>query len=150
MSNPTGKISRWLSSTILKPEFGLQFRVFGVAIFLFLLFYFVASFGAFAADVRVIDGDTIVVDGEHFRIKDLDAPEIMHRKCPEERVLGKQAKAFVEGFLRGKELIIDRTGKKSRNRPVVRVYVDGERLANAVIDAGYGVWWTGKKHDWCS
>ncbi len=47
---------------------------------------------AFAVDVRVIDGDTIDMDGDRVRIMGLDAPETHQAQCDSEYRLGMRAK----------------------------------------------------------
>ena len=150
MFNRIGTISRSLISTIRNPEFGLQYRVFGIGLVLVLLFYFSAPFWAYASDTRVVDGDTIVVGDEHIRVHKLDAPEIRNAECSTEKALGLQAKAFVEGYLYDAEITITRTGKKTWGRSEADVYVDGVSLTDTVIAHGYGVRWSGDKHDWCN
>ena len=51
----------------------------------------VASGGAAARDVRVIDGDTIELDGERIRIMGLDAPETHPSRFDTEYRLGMAA-----------------------------------------------------------
>ena len=40
-----------------------------------LILFFIFSTQAFANDLKVIDGDTIVLNGEKIRFADIDAPE---------------------------------------------------------------------------
>jgi endonuclease YncB( thermonuclease family) len=44
------------------------------------------------------DGDTATVNGDHYRIVGMDAPEI-HGKCPEERALALKAKAALNQYM---------------------------------------------------
>lgn len=115
----------------------------------FALAAFIATTPALASDLRVIDGDTIVVSGEHVRVKGLDAPEIRHAACPAEKAAGEASKAFVVKIVRDAEIALVRDRKDRYGRTVADVSVNGSDLADAVIAAGYGVRWTGQKHDWC-
>jgi endonuclease YncB( thermonuclease family) len=43
------------------------------------------------AEIQVVDGDTIRVAGETFRLVGFDAPETYRARCPSERDLGNRA-----------------------------------------------------------
>jgi len=76
------------------------------------------------ADIRVVDGDTVHIDGEKIRIMGLNTPETWRPKCIAEEMLGKQATAY------GKVLAeqigrIERHGKDRYGRTLARVYLEG-------------------------
>ena len=118
-----------------------------------------ASAPASAADyawpvVRVIDGDTIVVDasadlpGEiaqlRVRLRGIDAPEIGHRAgCEAERAAGDQAKATAEEFLDAALTVVVRDPEwgKWGGRVVADVILDGK---HSLAD-----WVTLGARDWC-
>ena len=102
--------------------------------------------------VRVIDGDTIVVDidkgfgdwrhGEHIRLAGIDAPEVRG----EEREAGREAARFLEDLLdrrKGPYLYLitdrDRTGKFGRY--IARVVIDTPDgpvdVCEALVQAGH-------------
>ena len=91
------------------------------------------------AETRVVDGDTIHIDGEKIRIMGLNTPETWRPKCMAERMLGKRATAY------GEELAplierIERHGKDRYGRTLARVKLDnGEDWADAMIKAGLAV-----------
>ena len=77
--------------------------------------------------LRVIDGDTVeaVVDlglttytKEHLRLYDIDCPELFRPSCAAEKEHAREAKAFVENLVLGKDVLIrtfkDKTGKYGR------------------------------------
>ncbi len=102
---------------------------------------------------RAIDGDTIVVDGEHIRILNIDTPEIKHARCDAERRLGKVAKVRVEGLLASGRLTIAR-GDGDRmtdkyGRTLGRVAVDGVDVGETLIAEGLARRWDGARHPWC-
>jgi nucleoside 2-deoxyribosyltransferase/endonuclease YncB( thermonuclease family) len=122
------------------------------------------------ADIRVIDGDTIVVDGEKVRIVGLDAPEIGRARCPAERRLGEAARQRLA------QLLTDACGPLSRageaclrmqrqplpdryGRTLARLAPGGEDVTRAMIGAGLAEPYTcrgagagarcPRRPDWC-
>lgn len=107
-----------------------------------------------ARPVRVIDGDTIVVDIDHgmhvftsqsLRLKDVDCPEL-YRGSDEEKAAGRAARAFVQEWLAARTgawplFVNTYKDRQSFNRYVADVWdVDGNSLAVAIVDAGHGSW----------
>lgn len=106
-----------------------------------------------AADIYVIDGDTIVVSGEHIRIANIDAPEILHFKCTAEYRLGERAKARMEVIVASGALTIAR-GDHGRmrdryGRSLGRVMIDGQDAGAMLVAEGLAHWWDGRRHPWC-
>lgn len=98
----------------------------------------------------MIDGDTIVVDGEHIRILGLDAPEIGHAQCDDERRRGAAAKAALAELLAGHEPQIERRGLDRYRRTLAVVSVDGRNVASTLISAGHArIYWGGRRGAWC-
>lgn len=82
--------------------------------------------------VKVIDGDTVVIDCDHNRrtvnIDGIDAPEL-------DQPWGKEVRSFVKGMLKGKEVeveIVDSSGDTVR----ARVFVDGVDLSEMLVSRG--------------
>jgi endonuclease YncB( thermonuclease family) len=63
----------------------------GLALVLILLAAPVQSAPIEPAQVEVLDGDTIRIAGETFRLVGFDAPETYRAQCPAERGLGNRA-----------------------------------------------------------
>ena len=88
---------------------------------------------------RVIDGDTIVVDG-HVRVRliGVDTPETQHPEKPVEP-LGPEATAFTRSLVedRNVELQFDRERRDRYGRVLAYVYVDGRLLNEEIIRAGF-------------
>ena len=114
-----------------------------------------------ATYVRNYDGDTIILNlpklhpiiGEKIaiRVDGIDTPEI-RGKCDKEKYNAKQAKGMVEDFFKDAEHIDLKNMKRGKYfRIVADVYVDGENLADALIDAGMAVRYDGgkKNNSWC-
>ena len=109
-----------------------------------------------AASVTVIDGDTLIIDGERVRLHGIDAPEIRRAQCPEEREKGLQARAFVQGVLSTNaaiELNAVQVKPDRYGRTIGTVSIAGEDLGEMLIDAGYAAEWDydggAEKPEWC-
>jgi endonuclease YncB( thermonuclease family) len=108
---------------------------------------------ASASDTYVIDGDTIVIAGEHIRIANIDAPEIGHYKCDAELRLGNVARARMQALTASGSISIVR-GDHGRmtdkyGRSLGRVMVDGKDVGEILIAEGLARRWDGKRHPWC-
>ncbi len=124
---------------------------------------FAKSFGDFygAVYLRNYDGDTITFNlpGLHpiigekisIRVNGIDTPEI-RGNCEREKYDAKQAKEMVADILKDAEKITLRNMERGKYfRIVADVYVDGENIANMLIEAGMAVKYGGgkKTHKWC-
>ena len=110
------------------------------------------------------DGDSGKLGDLKFRIANKDAPEtgsLKQRggaKCEAERALGYEAKAYMVGITKDKEIRIERDyGKDRYGRLVVDLSADGNDVGDAAVDAGHLRNWRHKngralssKPDWCA
>ena len=141
---------------------------------------FFAAIPAQAADiyaeyVRNYDGDTVTVDlvdlrdidldGTYaplwdnigIRVAGVDTPEI-RGKCPEEKVLAKEAKALVKSVLKDAEFIAIRNAKRGKYFRIVGDIIiepgtDAEiNLKDILLDANLAVPYNGgrKTKSWCN
>lgn len=104
------------------------------------------------APARVIDGDTLRLDGVTIRVADLDAPEVGRRaRCDRERDLGNAATAHARRIIAAARSVTYTPLYRDRyGRTVARVQIDGTDMTNAMIQSGYAVRWVwGQKHRWC-
>ncbi len=111
--------------------------------------------------VRVIDGDTIKVDihgihpligdGISVRLAGIDTAELSSTD-PRIKKLALEAKAFVEKALANSDNVLLLNIKRGKYfRILAEVYVDGERLADKLLEAGLAVPYKGgKKPDWAT
>jgi endonuclease YncB( thermonuclease family) len=132
--------------------------------FLLLPSYSLAkSFGDYqgAVYVRNYDGDTVTFNlpGLHpiigekisIRVNGIDTPEI-RGKCEKEKYDAKQAKEMVTDILKDAERINLKNMQRGKYfRIAADVFVDGESLADMLIEAGMAVRYDGEKktHKWC-
>ena len=92
---------------------------------------------------RVIDGDTLVLDGgERVRLIGVDTPETVHPQKPVE-YFGKEASEFTRRAAEGRRVRLEYdqgTGRQDRyGRTLAYVYLEDGRLLNLkIIEGGYG------------
>ena len=107
------------------------------------------------------DGDTIRFDLPRYppiagkdirvRVNGIDTPEIKG-KCEKEKYNAQQAQQMVEDILKDAEQITLKNMERGKYfRIAADVIVDGENLADQLIDAGVAVKYDGgkKTHKWC-
>lgn len=100
-------------------------------------------------DWRVIDGDTIELEGERIRLAGIDTPEIFAPGCDAERMLGARASAELAALLQGQRIEVERLGVDRYGRTLANLAADGRDIGTALIAAGLAVEWSGRRHDWC-
>jgi micrococcal nuclease len=91
--------------------------------------------------VRVVDGDTIEVDGgERVRLIGVDTPEVVDPRRPVQ-YFGKEASAFTRRMVEGKDVRLesDQETHDRYGRTLAYVYLQDGTLLNAeIIRQGYG------------
>jgi len=100
-----------------------------------------APSGEWRVVVRVVDGDTLVLDGnERVRLIGVDTPETVDPRRPVQ-YFGKEASAFTRRLAEGKRarLAYDRERTDRYGRTLAYVYLEGGTFLNAeIIRQGYG------------
>jgi endonuclease YncB( thermonuclease family) len=105
------------------------------------------------AGFAVIDGDTVHLGKERYRLLDIDAAEIRRAQCDAERRLGELTKHRLEALLRSGQVALhpDPPTKRDKyGRLLVHLLVDGEDAACVLIREGYARPWRGRREDWCT
>jgi len=97
-----------------------------------------------AGTIEWSDGDSGRIDGAKFRLASVDAPETSPvgsrygAECESERILGLEAKTFVEDLTDSGNVRVSRQyGEDRYGRAVVELEVDGQDVAATGLDAGY-------------
>lgn len=97
--------------------------------------------GGWRRVVRVVDGDTLLLDGdERVRLIGVDTPESVDPRRPVQSY-GKEASAFTRRLAEGKRvrLAFDQERKDRYGRTLAYVYLEDGTLLNAeIIRQGYG------------
>lgn len=100
---------------------------------------------AYRSAIRVIDGDTILLDGdERVRLIGVDTPETVHPNKPVE-YFGKEASEFTRKMVEGKQVRLeyDWERKDKYDRTLAYVYLEDGTFLNAeIIRQGYGFAYT--------
>ena len=124
---------------------------------------------ALAADyawpvVRVVDGDTVLVDAGadvppelaaiRVRLRGVDVPGIgRYADCDAEREAGLAAAAFTADVLAGADAVAVRDpawGRWGGGRVIADLIVDGRSLAHTLIETGHGRPYDGgRRGSWC-
>jgi endonuclease YncB( thermonuclease family) len=97
-----------------------------------------------AAATRVIDGDTIEVDGLKIRIAEIDTPETGRARCQREFELGQAAKQRLAELLAGGELtvvVVSPTGG-GFGRALGYVFVGEVDVGQTLLEEGLALKWT--------
>jgi len=103
----------------------------------------------------VYDGDTVALNcGEGTeitaRVVGMDAPETKKSGCAEELAHGTLATDRLREMLNRSDVTFHRTGTDKYNRPLIRLFTDGEDVARTMIREGLAVRYGGGKHiNWC-
>jgi len=124
---------------------------------------FAKSYGDYEGAVYIsnYDGDTIKFNlpGLHpligkkisIRVNGIDTPE-MRGKCEQEKYNAQQAKEMVADILKDAEQVDLKNMERGKYfRIAADVFVDGENLADMLIEAGMAIRYDGgkKTHSWC-
>jgi endonuclease YncB( thermonuclease family) len=108
-----------------------------------------------ASLVRVIDGDTVVIDGTHVRIANIDAPELGHARCDAEKRLALVAKRRLEALLAGGGIAVhvgdpqDGRTRDRHGRTLATVSAGGRDVGEVLVAEGLARPWDGRRHPWC-
>ena len=108
---------------------------------------------AMAVSLAVIDGDTVHLEQERYRLLGIDAAEIHHAQCDAERRLGELTKHRLEALIRSGSIAFAPNPPAERDRYgrlLVHLFVNGEDAACILIREGYARPWRGRREDWCT
>jgi endonuclease YncB( thermonuclease family) len=93
-----------------------------------------------AQDLRVVDGDTIHLNGEKIRFTGIDTPELK-QTCIKEGVIepcGVTAKEFLIEKIGNNKVNCISQGKDQYKRTLAECFVNGESLSSYIVRSGYG------------
>lgn len=102
--------------------------------------------------IRVIDGDTIELGDDKFRLLGFDTPETYYAKCAAEKARGNAATARLRELIAGGDVQIAPTRKKDKyGRGLATLYVGGRDVAAIMIEEGLArPYRGGRRGGWCS
>ena len=101
--------------------------------------------------VRVIDGDTLQLNGVVYRIANIDTPETGPRaQCEDERRRAAAATEHARKLVVSARSIEPQPERLARyGRVVAMVSLDGQDFGEIMIAAGHARPWRGRREPWC-
>lgn len=106
-----------------------------------------------AAELTVVDGDSVAIEGQEWRLIGLDAPETARANCEGERRAGLFAARRLAALIgSGAAIVMHPTGTRDRHRrPLGRLEIGGADVAATLIEEGYARPYNGgRRKGWCS
>lgn len=106
-----------------------------------------------APELIVPDGETFTLDGERFRLANIDAPEKLNPHCAAEAVLAATSRERLQGlllptlFYGGLEL--DRHGTDDLGRTLALVSIKGRDVGEVLMEEGLAKPWRELPAEWC-
>lgn len=89
----------------------------------------------------IIDGDTVVVTGQHIRLKGIDAPELAQR-CGEGQAdypCGQEARRALVKMIDGKPIRCETSGRDKYKRTLGTCFAGDANLNRAMVETGQAV-----------
>ena len=108
-----------------------------LSLYVFLVFMFCNT--SFADSLRVVDGDTIVLNGEKIRFSGIDTPELKQTclKGDQEVGCGMSAKKLLVKKIGNATPECIREGKDVYKRTLAECFVNGKSLSKFLVRSGY-------------
>ena len=123
----------------------MRFKNFSIIFFYLLLILSLGAQQTWRTCIRVVDGDTIVLDGnEKVRLIGVDTPETKDPRKPVQ-YFGQEAYEFTKGLVEGNKVRLkyDQTRIDKDGRTLAYVYLEDGTFLNAeIIKQGYGFAYT--------
>jgi len=110
-----------------------------LAISIFLLIFFLFSNQVSSQELRVVDGDTIHLNGEKIRFTGIDTPELK-QTCIKEGVInlcGVTAKEILIVKIGDNKVECISEGKDQYKRTLAECFVNDESLSSYLVRSGY-------------
>ena len=104
-----------------------------------LLIFFLIFNQVRSQDLRVVDGDTIHLNGEKIRFTGIDTPELK-QTCIKEGVInlcGVTAKEFLINKIGNNQVECIGEGKDQYKRTLAECFANGESLSSYLVRSGY-------------
>ena len=127
-------------------QFWLKFMTDPKLVIIGLILYFVSwkcwpyyfpNISYIDTEIKVIDGDTIIVGKVKIRLAGIDAPEL-EQNCSKEKC-GQKAKAFLLNLTSGKKVECSDEGVDKYGRTLSYCFVDKISINAAMIESGNAV-----------
>ncbi len=109
-------------------------KIFGIVVLGFLVCNI-----SFADNLKIIDGDTIILNGEKIRFSGIDTPELKQTclKDDQEVPCGMTAKRLLKEKIGNATIECISEGKDTYKRTLAECFVNGESLSKFLVRSGY-------------
>ncbi len=104
-----------------------------------LIFFFLTYFDVKSSELKIIDGDTIHLNGEKIRFSGIDTPEIKQKCTKNNEVImcGIQAKELLINKIENNKINCVREGKDQYKRTLAECFVNDLSLSSYLVKSGY-------------
>jgi len=104
-----------------------------------IILFFLACNISFADNLKIIDGDTIILNGEKIRFSGIDTPELKQTclKDDQEVSCGMTAKRLLAEKIGNTTIKCISEGKDAYKRTLAECFVYGESLSKFLVRSGY-------------
>ena len=109
------------------------------AISICLIFFFLTYFDVKSDELKIIDGDTIHLNGEKIRFSGIDTPEIKQTCTKNSEIIkcGILAKELLIKIIANKKINCIREGKDRYKRTLAECFVNDLSLSSYLVKNGY-------------
>ena len=104
-----------------------------------LIFFFLTYNDVKSSELKIIDGDTIHLNGEKIRFSGIDTPEIKQTSNKNREVIkcGIQAKKLLTKIIGNNKVNCVREGKDHYKRTLAECFVNNLSLSSYLVKSGY-------------
>ena len=110
-----------------------------LAISICLIFFFLTYFDVKSNEIKIIDGDTIHLNGEKIRFSGIDTPEIKQTCVKNNEIIkcGILARELLIKIIANNKINCIREGKDQYKRILAECFVNNESLSSYLVKSGY-------------
>ena len=103
------------------------------------IFFFLTYFDVKSDEIKIIDGDTIHLNGEKIRFSGIDTPEIKQTCTKNNEIIncGIQAKELLVEIIANNKIICIREGMDQYKRILAECFVNDLSLSSYLVKNGY-------------
>ena len=134
------KYIKWFQKKLNLSNYAIIWITFIKGVFIGLLIYhFFISTESHAQTLRIIDGDTIVINGEKIRFSGIDTPELKQTCVQDEQNVycGIYAKKLLAKKIGNKIPKCISEGKDKYDRTLAECFINEESLSRFLVRSGY-------------
>tara|TARA_B100001173_G_scaffold41897_1_gene32694 strand:- start:117 stop:596 length:480 start_codon:yes stop_codon:yes gene_type:complete len=90
-------------------------------------------------DIKIVDGDTIKINGEKIRFSGIDTPELKQICIKQglKKTCGVKAKKILIDKIADNKIVCIREGKDQYRRTLAECFVNNESLSSYLVKSGY-------------